>query len=99
TPGHWLWELPEEPASVAISSDASLIAVGFAPGTLRVYDRGTGAERAVVQKAHGSKIKRLAFNAAGTLLASASFDKAISQKELPYSGWGYGIEKNVALGK
>ena len=75
TPGQWMWELPEEPSSVAISPDASLVAVGFASGTLRVYDRDTGAEHAVVQKAHGSGIKRLAFNAVGTLLASASLDK------------------------
>src|SRR5262249_1036072 len=74
-PGQWMWELPEEPASVALSPDAFLIAVGFASGTLRVYDRDTGAERAVVQKAHGSDIQRLSFTATGTVRASASFDK------------------------
>ena len=44
TPGQWVWELPEEPDAVAISPDASLIAVGFVNGALRVYDRVTGAE-------------------------------------------------------
>ncbi len=74
TPGQWVWKLPEKPDAVALSPDASLIAVGFANGALRVYDRVTGDEKALVEDAHGDIFSRLAFNADGTLLASASHD-------------------------
>ncbi|WP_295392705.1 hypothetical protein [uncultured Thiodictyon sp.] len=74
TPSQWVWEVGEEPAAVALSPDADLIAVGFAGGALRLYDRASGEVIAATDDAHGNDINRLVFNADGSRLASGSHD-------------------------
>lgn len=66
--------LPGEAEANAIAPDLSNIVVGFADGALRYYDLATGRTLWQQQNAHENKIKRLAFNTQGDLLASGSFD-------------------------
>ncbi len=44
TLNQWLWELPGEPISAAISPDAAWVSVGFSDGALRMYRLPGGAE-------------------------------------------------------
>ncbi len=68
-------DLPSEPASTAIAPDGKSVAVGFANGALGWYALPDSRLLSEKPTAHTDKIKRLAFNSKGTLLASASFDK------------------------
>ena len=74
TPEQWVWEISEEPNSVAISPDTNLITVGFASGTLRLYNRAAGQELARIDNAHSSPITSVAFDPTGTQIATAGFD-------------------------
>lgn len=68
--------LPSEPASNAITPSLDNIAVGFADGSLRVYDPDTEHVLSQQLNAHKKRIQRLAFNAQGDLLASGSVDNS-----------------------
>jgi len=67
-------DLPSEPSSAAIAPDGNCVAVGFADGALRLYSLHEARLLWEQEKAHTRNIQRLAFNAEGNLLASASFD-------------------------
>jgi len=67
-------DLPSEPISTAISPDANFVAVGFRNGDLRLYSLPDGHLLWEQKEVHTDKVARLAFNADGTLLASAGFD-------------------------
>jgi WD40 repeat protein len=66
-------DLPNEPTATAIAPNGNLIAIGFAEGALRLYDRSEG-RLLPEQQAHDKRIQNLSFNSDGTWLASASFD-------------------------
>jgi WD40 repeat protein/serine/threonine protein kinase len=60
--------------SVAFSADGTLLAAGFADGTVVLFDTATGSlSRTLV--GHASQVFRLAFSPDGKTLASASNDK------------------------
>ena len=69
--------LTSEPAANAISPDLQSVALGFANGSLQLYDRTTGQRLWEKQRVHDSDINRLAFDNSGHLLASASMDKTV----------------------
>ena len=76
-PHQFMVDLPNEPASVAISPTGYHVAVGFANGTLRWYSLSDNPHLLwEQQKAHADNIQRLAFNSKGNLLASAGFDNS-----------------------
>jgi len=68
-----IWELGATPISTAIAPDGSMIAIGFANGTLRLYS-ATGQQLFDQLDAHESYIIRLSFNHEGSLLATAGMD-------------------------
>jgi WD40 repeat protein len=74
TPEQWMWDMSEEPDSVAISPDANLITAGFKSGTLCLYNRASGQELARIDNAHSSRITSVAFDPTGTQIATAGFD-------------------------
>ncbi|RKZ56816.1 MAG: hypothetical protein DRR08_20685 [Candidatus Parabeggiatoa sp. nov. 2] len=67
-------DLPNEPTATAIAPNGNLIAIGFAEGALRLYDRTDGRLLSEQKQAHAKRIQNLTFNSEGTWLASASFD-------------------------
>jgi WD40 repeat protein/energy-coupling factor transporter ATP-binding protein EcfA2 len=77
-PGQWLVGLPGEPKSNAISPDGKTVVVGFDDGSLRVYAMpDVGLKPDLLQEikdAHTAGVKRLAFNADGSRLASGGLD-------------------------
>jgi len=75
TPGQWVWELPPgTPNSTAVSPDGKAVAVGFENGALRMFAVPSGKLAAERLDAHGAIVKRIAFNAEGTTLATAGMD-------------------------
>jgi len=60
--------------STTIAPNGNSVAIGFADGALRLYALPKPDLLWEKPTAHHKEIKRLAFNSAGTLLASASFD-------------------------
>jgi WD40 repeat protein len=68
-------DLPGPANSAAIAPDGTSVAVGFASGALRLYALPEMRVVGEQEKAHSDEVERLSFNADGTLLASASFDK------------------------
>jgi WD40 repeat protein len=67
-------DLPGKPLSTAIAPDGNSVAVGFADGVLRLYALPKANLLWEKPTAHNKDIRRIAFSADGTLLASASFD-------------------------
>ena len=74
-PHQFIRDLPSEPASVAISPQGQQVAVGFADGSLRLYNLHNHQLLSEHLNAHQDDVQRLAFNSEGNLLASASLDK------------------------
>ncbi len=74
-PHHHIIDLPSEPASVAIYPNGKTIAVGFVRGTIRLYSLPDKRLLSEIKQAHMGIVKRLVFNADGSLLASASSGK------------------------
>jgi WD40 repeat protein len=68
-------DLPGSPHSTAIAPSGTSVAVGFDSGALRLYALPEMRVVGEQEKAHSTYVQRLSFNADGTLLASASFDK------------------------
>ena len=73
-PHQRLLDLGREPASVAVSPDGRLLAVGFADGGLSVHSLPGLSMTWQTGDAHTEELQRLAFSADGSLLASAGFD-------------------------
>jgi WD40 repeat protein len=81
-----LWRRPEPtksfdlagleaaPASLAVSADGSLLAVGEASGKIKVFDAKTG-QVAKTLEGHTAAVRGVAFTADGTQLVSGSEDK------------------------
>jgi WD40 repeat protein len=69
-----LVDLPGPASSAAIAPDGQAVAVGLNSGALRLYALPEMRVMGEQEKAHSTKVKRLSFNADGTVLASASFD-------------------------
>jgi WD40 repeat protein/predicted Ser/Thr protein kinase len=78
----WLRSLPSPPeraaglenySALAFSSDAGLLAAGCPGGCIHVYDLRSGRVASAVAH-HGDVVSSLAFDTAGTRLASASWD-------------------------
>jgi WD40 repeat protein len=59
--------------AVAFSPDAGRLATGSRDGSVRIWDIPGGDELAVLQR-HKNAVVGLAFDAAGTVLASAAWD-------------------------
>ncbi len=76
-PHQQMVDLPCEPASTAIAPDGNSVAVGFNDGALRWYSLPDTRLLWEREQVHASIVKRLAFNAEGTLLASASSDNTV----------------------
>ncbi|MEZ5534613.1 MAG: hypothetical protein R3F02_03215 [Thiolinea sp.] len=70
-PGQWLVDLPGEPASAAISPTGKLLALGYANGSLELYDLATLELLDQTENVHSSDINRLDFTNDGQFLASA----------------------------
>jgi WD40 repeat protein len=73
-PYQQLVDLPGSSISAAITPSGQHVAVGFDSGALRLYALPEMRVVEEQEKAHSAEIRRLSFNADGTLLASASFD-------------------------
>jgi len=73
-PGQRLLNVGGEPASVAISPDGRMVAMGFADGGLHLYSLPDLSLLHTEAKAHGEEVQRLAFSSDGSLLASGGFD-------------------------
>ncbi len=73
-PHQRLVDLPGPSSSAAIAPDGRHIAVGLDSEALRLYSLPEMRLVGKQESAHTDKVKRLSFNADGTLLASASFD-------------------------
>ncbi len=73
-PHRYIVDLPNGPASAAIVPQRNSVAVGFSDGALRLYSLPDGRLLWEQERAHTSRLQRLAFTADGGLLASASFD-------------------------
>lgn len=73
-PHQRLLDVLREPASVAISPDGRLLALGLADGGLRVYSLPDLRNLWEDLRAHGEDVQGLAFSPDGALLASGGFD-------------------------
>ncbi len=74
-PMQQLVDLPGPAKAAALAPNGQYVAVGFDSGAVRLYTLPDMRLVGEQEKAHSSDVKRLSFNAAGTLLASASHDK------------------------
>lgn len=75
TPGQWVWETGEPAKSAAIAPHGRMVAVGLESGALRLYGVPQGQVLGGVDDAHGdSGIKRIAFDADGSLLTTGGMD-------------------------
>jgi len=67
--------LPGVAISSAIAPNGQCVAIGFKDGALRLYSLPEVKLLSEQQQAHRDRIRHLAFNSDGTLLATASYDK------------------------
>jgi hypothetical protein len=58
----------DAPASVIVSPDGKLVAIGDNGGGVKAYDAATGAERNTIKTRHAGPVDALAFNQRGDLL-------------------------------
>jgi len=68
-------DFAKPPLATAIAPNGNRVAVGFKDGTLRLYALPATKFLWEQQTAHAKELRRIAFNADGSLLASASADK------------------------
>ncbi len=73
-PRQRLLDTSGEPASVAVSPEGDLLAVGFADGGLGLYSLPGLSTIWRTANAHTEELQRLTFSADGSLLATAGFD-------------------------
>ncbi len=74
-PAQQLVDLPGPAISAALAPSGQYVAVGFDSGAVRLYTLPDMRLVGEQEKAHSNIVICLSFNAAGTLLASASLDK------------------------
>jgi len=78
-------EEQEKSISTAISPDGKYVVVGFEDGTLRLYSLPDGKLLSEEQE-HLDRVRSLAFNKEGNLLASVSYDKVLTLWQIESDG-------------
>ncbi len=70
------WQLPSNPWTLTWSKDGKVLAAGGDDHRIHLWDDDARQERGVLE-GHAGSVLRIAFNPAGTLLASSSWDNTI----------------------
>ena len=91
------WQLPSEPASTVITPDLTHVAIGFANGTLALYDGKKPDPVWHKTAVHSKDIQRMSVSRDGSLLASGSFDNTAKLWQIHNTEKGISLEETQTL--
>src|SRR5207237_408067 len=89
----------DDPLSLAVSDEGSLLLAGMRRGDLKLWDLGDGRELHVFGRAHGNDVSSVAFDSTGRRAISAGADRKIKLWDLDRAATYYRLVAEVKMAR